>query len=237
LAEGKLAVLLVFATNRLYRKAYKSLQFVEEEVVERGGRCIFVKSGIDTADGDRWRGWMQIHAMMDEIGAGMYADHVRAGQRGLFERGMVYGTLPVGYAGDDVPGELTKRKKPRQKIVIESSEAKFVESVFRWFVTDHVPISEIARRLNDDTDSPWPSRSQTGRWTHRTVRNLLMNACYRGFWSYGKTVTKWQSRKDYARQEPREEPLGTKQFDHLRIVSDEVWYAAQAKLATYQRQS
>ena len=89
LAEGKLAVLLVFATNRLYRKAYKSLQFVEEEVVERGGRCIFVNSGIDTADGDRWRAWMQFHAMMDETGAGMYADHVRAGHQGLFARGLV----------------------------------------------------------------------------------------------------------------------------------------------------
>ncbi|MHB8954932.1 MAG: recombinase family protein [Pirellulaceae bacterium] len=237
LAEGKLAVLLVFATNRLYRKAYKSLQFVEEEVVERGGRCIFVKSGIDTAEGDGWRTWMQIHAMMDEMGVGMYADHVRAGQQGLFERGMVYGALPAGYAGEDVPGEFTKRQKPRQKIVIESSEARFVESVFRCFVTDCVPISEIARRLNDDPEAPWPSRSQTGRWTHRTVRNLLMNACYRGFWSYGKTVTKWQSKKDYARQLLRDEPLRTKQFDHLRIVSDEVWYAAQAKLATYQRPS
>jgi hypothetical protein len=143
----------------------------------------------------------------------------------------------VGYAGQDVPGEFTKRQKPRQKIVIESSAAKFVESVFRWFATDHVAMSEIARRLNDDADSPWPSRSQTGRWTHRTVRNLLMNACYRGYWSYGKTVTKWQSKKDYARQLPREEPLRTKQFDHLRIVSEEVWYAAQARLATYQRLS
>lgn len=237
LADGKVAVLLVFATNRLYRKAYKSLQFVEEEVIERGGRCIFVKSQIDTAEGDRWRAWMQFHAMMDEMGVGMYAENVRAGHQGLFERGMVYGALPVGYAGEDVLGEFTKRKRPRQKIVIESSEAKFVESVFRWFVHDHVPISDIARRLNDDPEAPWPSRSQTGRWTHRVVRNLLMNPCYRGFWSYGKTETKWQSKKDYARQLPREEPLRTKQFDHLRIVSDEVWYAAQAKLTDYQRQS
>ena len=116
---------------------------------------------------------------------------------------------PWVHAGEDVPGELTKRKKPRQKIVIDPAAAKYVETVFRWFVHDHVPISEIARRLNSDPDAPWPSRSQTGRWTHRTVRNLLTNACYRGFWSYGKTVTKWQSKKDYARQLPREEPLRT----------------------------
>ena len=235
LVAGTLQVLLVFSTNRLFRKAYKSMAFVEEEVVERGKRCIFVSNGIDTADGDRWRAWLQFHAMMDEMGAGMYAANVRAGQQGLFERGMVSGALPVGYTGEDVPGELTKRKKPRQKVVVEPQEATYVQRVFKWFVESGLAISEIARRLNDDPDSPSPSRSQTGRWRHRTVRALLSNGCYRGCWTYGKTETKWQSKKDYARQIPRSQPLATRQFEHLRIVADPLWHAAQARLAQNRR--
>jgi hypothetical protein len=37
--------------------------------------------------------------------------------------------------------------------------------------------------------------------------------------------------KDYARQVPREKPLKEATFENLRIVSDELWFAAQARLA------
>jgi Resolvase, N terminal domain len=50
LARRAIQVLLVFTTNRLFRKVYKALQFVEEEIIKRGIRCLFVKSNIDTAD-------------------------------------------------------------------------------------------------------------------------------------------------------------------------------------------
>ena len=54
-------VFLAFATSRLFRKAYKALQFVEEELVEKGFRAVFVKSSIDTADGDKWRTFFQMY--------------------------------------------------------------------------------------------------------------------------------------------------------------------------------
>jgi len=59
-------VVLFFATNRLFRKSYRSLQFVVEQVVERGIRALFVKSGVDTADAKRWRSLLNMHAMMDD---------------------------------------------------------------------------------------------------------------------------------------------------------------------------
>ncbi len=36
---------LILTTNRLHRKTYRSLQFVEEEVIERGLRAIFCQDG------------------------------------------------------------------------------------------------------------------------------------------------------------------------------------------------
>ena len=68
-------------------------------------------------------------------------------------------------------------------------------------------------------------------WTHALVRKHLMNPAYRGFWSYGVAETKWSSEKDYAQRVPRPEPLKSGQFEELRIVSDEIWYAAQKRLA------
>src|SRR5207249_3560105 len=62
-------VLLVFTTNRLYRKMYKAMKFVEEEVVDRGLRCVFVKTGIDTAGSQTWRMPLQVNAMVDEMSA------------------------------------------------------------------------------------------------------------------------------------------------------------------------
>jgi DNA invertase Pin-like site-specific DNA recombinase len=235
LAAKRTEVLLVFATNRLFRKTYKALQFVEEEVVEQGIRCIFVKSRIDTADGERWRTFLNLHATMDEFVVGMYAEHVRAGHEGLFVRGMVTTTLCLGYRGEPVEGELTKRKRPRCRIAIDEESAHYVRLVFAWFVDDSLALEEIARRLNADSNAPSPPKSVQGDWTHRTVRGVLANPRYRGEWIYGLTETKWQSKKDYVKQVPREEPLCVKQFEDLRIVVDEVWYAAQARLARFER--
>jgi hypothetical protein len=75
-------VVFFFATNRLFRKTYRSLQFVEEEVVEKGVRAVFSKSGVDTTDGKRWRAFLNMHAMMDEFVVGLTADHVRAAHGG-----------------------------------------------------------------------------------------------------------------------------------------------------------
>src|SRR5206468_3758113 len=66
-------VVFFFATNRLFRKTYRSLQFVEEQVVEKGARAVFGKSGVDTADGKRWRSLLNMHASMDEFVVGMTA--------------------------------------------------------------------------------------------------------------------------------------------------------------------
>ena len=59
-------VLLVFSTSRLYRKAYKAMRFVSEEIVERGFATIFVSSNLDTADAERWQLMLQMYANFDE---------------------------------------------------------------------------------------------------------------------------------------------------------------------------
>lgn len=48
-------VVFFFATNRLFRKHYRSIQFVEEEVVDRGLPAVFVKNAVDTDEKRRWR--------------------------------------------------------------------------------------------------------------------------------------------------------------------------------------
>jgi DNA invertase Pin-like site-specific DNA recombinase len=224
-------VFLVFTTSRLFRRTYKALQFVEEELVERGIRGIFLKSNLDTAGGENWRTIFQLFAAMDEAMVRMYGSHVQAAHEGLFIRGMVCTSLPLGYAGEVVPGEFTKRKRPRRRIVIDSDAANWIQKIFEWYVVQGKSLAEIARDLNDDPEAPAPTKSLTGLWTTTLARNHLMNPAYRGYWCYGAKQTRWSNDKDYARQVLRDKPLKSNQFEALRIIADDLWYQAQQLLA------
>ena len=229
LRKKAVGVVMFFATNRLFRKVHSSLQFVEEEVVERGIRAIFVKSGVDTEDTKRWRTMLSFNSTIDEFTATMYADNVRAAHEGLLERRCVCGLVTYGYRGEEIPGKPTRRGRPRQQVVIDPAEREVVTRIFNWYVVDRVSIIEILQRLNNDPSLP--RRNVGTMWTRGPVRNMLRNTRYRGLWKYGVKETIWVSSKDSARQIPRPEPLKELHFEELRIISDEIWYGAQERLA------
>jgi DNA invertase Pin-like site-specific DNA recombinase len=231
LARKAVHTLLILTTNRLSRKTYKSLQFVEEEVVGRGVRCVFVKSGVDTADEKRWRMLLNHFAAIDEFVTSMYADNIRVAQEGLFHDKRVFGTITFGFRAKEVAGPPTRQKRPRCEYEVDPDAAPWVVRIFRWFVEDRLSLAEIIRRLNADPSAPLGPKAVSGRWTRLAVKLLLANPRYRGCWSYGRTQTVWQVKQDYSRQLPRERPLGQEQFEDLRVVPDALWYAAQARLA------
>ncbi|MDX1947609.1 MAG: recombinase family protein, partial [Pirellulaceae bacterium] len=232
LADKRFSVLLAFSTNRLYRKSYKSVRLVEEEIVERGMRCVFVNSGIDTADTGRWRTHLQMMSAMDEAYSTIYSENIRAAHLGLASKRLVHSTLAFGYRGEPILGQFTKRGKPRCLTVIDESAAKWVRQVFDWFV-NLMSIDEIVRRLNDDAEAPPPPKSLEDRWSHKAVVRLLTNQRYIGIWDCGQTETRWLSSADYARQFPRDKPLGTFFYQELRIIPDELWHQAQVRLAVF----
>lgn len=228
--EKRFSVFMVFTTSRLFRRAYRAMQFVEEELVERGIRGIFLKSRLDTADGENWRTMFQVLATMDEAMVRMSGAHVQASHEGLFLRCLVWGSLSLGYTGEEIPGELTRRNRPRRKIVIDQIAQEWIKKIFHWYVVDGLTRNEIAQELNDDPTAPAPAKSLTGVWEAKLVRNHLQNPAYRGWWSYGAKKTKWSGKKDYAEQTLRPEPLKSGQFEYLRIISDAQWYLAQQML-------
>ncbi|GAA4464543.1 recombinase family protein [Novipirellula rosea] len=231
-ASGKAQAVMAFATSRLYRRTYRSLQFVEEELVERGIRGIFVKSNIDTAEGDHWRTLLQALASNDEAQVRHSVAHIQASQEGLFVRRMVHTGLSLGFTGEVVVGEFTRRQRPRRRIVIDPETARWIVRIFYWYVVEGISIPAIARKLNADPDAPAPTKSTTGLWSRTSVIRHLANAEYRGWWVYGAKETKWLSKQDYAVQVARESPLKEGQFEELRIVPDDCWYAAQKLLDT-----
>ncbi len=232
IAAGEVDVVIVFSTSRLFRKMYKALQFVEETIVEKGLRCVFVYNNIDTAEADRWRQALAFSAMMDEFVIQSTIAHIQAAHMTLLLDGRVYGTLCFGYTGEPIPGLLTRRGKPGERVIIDPVESPWVRRIFEWFVRDGISIEGIVRRLNT-AGAPLPPKVINGRWTYLAVRNLLSNARYHGEWAYGRNMAVWQASKDYIRQIPRDKALRTVHVGELRIIDDETWFAAQKKLQQY----
>ncbi len=221
-------VVFFFATNRLFRKTYRSLQFVEEQVVELGARAVFVKSGIDTADTSRWRALLSINGAMDEFVVGMNVENIRAAHEGLLARGAVCGTVTFGYRGEPAQGETNRRGLPRLKLAVDPAAAEWVRKVFGWYVTDRLSVTGIARKLRGDPSAPPPAK--VPRWTRGAVHRMLKNTRYRGRLVYGATENVWVSSKDYSRQIDRAAPLKVVEAEELRIVDDETWHRAQVLL-------
>jgi site-specific DNA recombinase len=222
--------LVVFATNRLYRKAYECMRFVEEEIVDRGLRCVFVFSNIDTASPNKtWMMPLQIASMMDEFFSTVYVENIRAAHLGLFLKNNVVASLPFGFTGKEVPGMPTKRGRPRMEVVIDPATAEWVRKIYHWFVKDRLILARIVERLND-LDAPLSPRSNGSLWTPFAVRYVLANPCYRGLWAYGRGKNVWQSKAGYARRVMRDEPLREIVFEDRRIIDDEMWFQAQTLL-------
>lgn len=230
LKRKEAAVLLLFSTSRLFRKQYRTLAFVDQVHRGQGVRCIFVKSGVDTDDKQRWETILSVQAMVDQFVVTMNVANIQAAHQGQLEKRIVFGTLSYGYAGEPIPGEFTKRQKPRCRIVLDPVTSAVVLMIYRSYVEERVTIAEIIRRLNDDESIPLPPRSQSDQWTRQAVKGILKSTRPRGLWKYGVCESIYLPEQDYTRQKLRTEALKAIQLEELRIVPDELWYDAQVRL-------
>lgn len=231
LDDDEIDVVIVFTTNRLFRKMYKALQFIEEEVVDRQKRCVFVRQAIDTDDAELWRPLMQVFAMLDERQVAMLAAFVHSAHEGLLLKGRVHGTITFGYWAMPVDGPETRLGKPRTAWAIHEESAAWVRRIFAWFTgsdSGEYPMNctAIAKRLNRE-GAPPPPRSPYGKWSAMAVKIVLCNRRYIGDWSYARSKLVWQNKAGYSKQVEREAPLREHLDPSLRIIGDEIFFRAQ----------
>lgn len=229
LENDQVDVVIIFTTNRLFRKTYQSLAFVEEEIVDRGKRCVFVCSNIDTDEVNHWRQMLQIHAMNDEFVIQMAGEHVRAAHKGLLQQARVFGTITYGYTGEPIPGMTTRLGKPARQLVKDPVNSEWVQKIFYKFINERLSIRTIVRWLTAE-GAPLPPRAFSRRWTRLAVRRILSNSRYRGAWCYGCTKSVWNNKKNYLFKVDRDEPLAEVHNESLRIIDDSCWFAAQQRL-------
>ena len=219
-------ILMVFKTNRLYRKMYRALEYVERLIKSWGARIIFTKDGLDSASDDYEDIKLQLLAMLDEHGRRAHVDNVQSSHLDMFARMLVHGTVTFGYYGESIEGELTKLGRRRRRYAVDDIEAEYVVQIFTWFVEEGMSIAEIVQTLNDNADAPLPPRAEN-EWTRLAVLTLLKNTRYVGIFKYGKQESIDQPDIDYILRRDREEPLGVKMIEELRIVPDQLFFPAQ----------
>jgi hypothetical protein len=129
-------------------------------------------------------------------------------------------------------GRKGKNPKPRKRIVIDPVTAQWVRQIFEWFVLHSWSLKEIAKELTR-RNVPKDHRSSTPGWHPDYVRGILEKPKYVGLWEWGKKTNRRDPFSGQISQESR--PLSevaqwTRSRPHLRIVDDEIFAKAQAKL-------
>ncbi len=227
--------LLVYKASRIYRKAHKSMAFLDEDVVGRDIRAVSVYQGIDTSNDQAWRLLFGIHALIDESYVDSLAVDVRNNLKTTFLNGYVTGALRVGYRPRIVPGARpTRRGHPRTEPEVDPEVASLIVQHYKW-IADGIPLAEGWRRWVQ-AKGAYDPRSASEFMRPEAYRRMLSNTRYTGLWEFGRKRNRWNSKKDYTEQvvQPDDE-VEVRRSEDLRIVSDELFFKVQKRLANETR--
>ena len=226
-------VLLVDDTSRLSRKTEDVLG-ISERLKFADVRVIYVSQGIDS-DSEQADVLVQVHGLVDSLYVKELATKTRRGMDGAFRRGMHAGGRCFGYrnVAIEAPGQVDEHGRPvilGVHLAIHEDQAAIVRRIFGMY-TAGASLKRIAKLLNaEGVKSPQPQQGRISQsWCPTSIRVILQNDRYHGLVIWGKTrkVRSANGRK-VVRDRPKSEWV-TRESPEQRIISDELWNAAQAR--------
>lgn len=165
----------------------------------------------------------------------MIVDRTRRGRRHKVEvRQQFLGSIaPYGY--HYVTKTRTENRQGRLEILPD--QALLVRKMFQWVDVEGLSARKVVRRLSDLGIPPAKSGSA---WGKSTVLRILRCEAYAGIWYYnksesyapapGKRPAYRRSVKYKHRPRPREEWIGVKLPDQLRIIDRAQWERVQSQI-------
>ncbi|MGH7281418.1 MAG: recombinase family protein, partial [Polyangiaceae bacterium] len=118
--------------------------------------------------------------------------------------------------------------KKRTEYVIDEAEAAIVREIFELYSGNH-GLRAIAKILNGrGVLAPRAGKRGTGSWSTSAIRPMLQRDRYRGVMVYGR-LRKTYKKGTKVRVTRTDDEIVTGEAPHLRIVSDDLWNAAQEK--------
>lgn len=169
---GKFDLIITKEISRFSRNTLDSIKYTRE-LLTHGVAVLFVNDNINTALPDaELRLTIMASMAQDEIRR--LSERVKFGMNAAINRGNILGNnMLYGYKKDKLTGNLT--------IIVE--EAKIVRKMYSMYAIDEMSISKIAKTFNDEGIKT----GQNKNWCTSTIRRMLKNPKYKGYYCGKKT--------------------------------------------------
>lgn len=228
IAAARFDVLVAEESSRLYRHMTFASQLFNE-AVDAGIRVLCPTDYIDTLDAD----WPErlVMAQSQHSRANYFTrDRIRRAHMGLWDRGAAIGPLKPGYRRR--PSRPATVKAPAEGPYydeVDEEQAPVIREAFDRVAADE-PLWAVAEWLTS-IKFPKGSHGQKPEWSAINVIALVRRPDYRGEQIFRKRISKQQLTTGRSRR-VRNNPDGvlTRQVSHLRIVTDHVWFEANAAI-------
>jgi site-specific DNA recombinase len=214
-------VLIMSESSRLGREAWET-GYALKQILAAGVRVFFYLENRECSfDHPLDKLQFSLVQAFDEM------ERTRASQRStdkalqLARAGHVTGGRVFGYDNVRVDSHTERR--------INEPEATVVQRIFQMAAAG-IGQKRIAQRLNAERAlSPQSQRNRPMGWAQSSVRSVLFRPLYRGQIVWNRTRKRNQFGEARTKDRPASEWL-TVDAPQLRIVSDELWAAAQARI-------
>ena len=217
-------VILIDDTSRISRNLSDAVQLFEK-LRFAGLRVIAVGQGIDTRN-EQAEVLVTVHGLVDSLYVKELAKKTHRGLEGAFLRGLHAGGRCYGYCTVPVEGGGVR-------LQIEPREADVVRRIFHMSA-EGMSLKAIAATLNaEKLPPPRPRATSLNKtWAPTAIREMLRRDLYTGrvIWNRSHFIKVPGTNKRVARPRPRSE-WRTSERPELRIVSEELWKAVEARQA------
>jgi len=217
-------IIIVEDSSRLYRHETACGELIEA-AVDKGIRVICINDNVDTAE-EYWEDPLH-HAARHHASSNVFtAKRIKRKLEGLWQTGAAIGLLCAGY----------KRRATRPASAQGPAEGPFFDEIDD---TQAPLVAEVYERIARG-NPPWAvadwltaqglpkaSNSRREQWTDRNVVSMIQRTVYRGTEEYARTRIKKEYKTGRHRQvRNAQDQVLQRDVPHLRVVSDELWHAA-----------
>lgn len=238
----KFTLVVVHSLSRLGRESIITMPILKKLIMEYEIRFVSVSESFDSNSAN-WIMIATMYGLQDEQYVQALSDNVFRGQEGAVLNRYSVGDYRFGYrsvpSADGAMRGRGRNAKCRMDYQIDPEQAAWVQQIFQWYVEERRTISWITRELND-RNAPKDHRATTPHWTPQQVAGLLSSRKYIGIWPWGEKRNKRLPSTGQIIQVTRpvsESSVWTRQRPELRLISDEVFEAAQARRKVHLEQA
>jgi DNA invertase Pin-like site-specific DNA recombinase len=221
-------VLVMSEESRLGREAIETA-YALKQLVTAGVRVFFYLEDRErTLDSPTDKIMLSLTAFADELEREKARQRTYDAMLRKAKAGHVTGGPVFGYDNIEIAGLAGKRSHVERRI--NETEAHIVQRIFELCAAG-AGLTVITKTLNAErVPAPRPQRGRPTAWAASSVREVLLRPLYRGeiVWNQTRKRDRWGRHQPQAR--PASDRLQVPAPD-LRIVSDELWTAAQRQMA------